>query len=146
MGSVYDEVDLADMEWDEEELAYFYPCPCGDRFFMPLEELWDGEDIAGCPSCTLEIRVLFDESMLPELPPEDEGGEGEREVAEEQAHGEDVKGEEEQDGERRGAAEGVGLAELERRIARLEASDSEAADRLDAVHAVVEAAVPLSIV
>ena len=78
MAGVYDEVDLADMEWDEEDLAYFYPCPCGDRFFMPLEDLWDGEDIAACPSCSLTIRVLYDEAELPELPPEEgyEGGGG----------------------------------------------------------------------
>jgi hypothetical protein len=27
----------------------------------------DGEDIATCPSCTLRIRVIFDEDKLPPL-------------------------------------------------------------------------------
>ena len=39
LNSVYEEVELSEMEWDEDEEAYFYPCPCGDRFIMPLEDL-----------------------------------------------------------------------------------------------------------
>ena len=58
--SVYEEVNIKDMEWNEEEEAYFYPCPCGDEFIMPIEDLEDGEDIALCPSCSLRIRVLYD--------------------------------------------------------------------------------------
>ena len=57
--SFYDEIQLEDMDWDEEEEAYFYPCPCGDKFIMPLEDLEMGEDIALCPSCSLRIRVLY---------------------------------------------------------------------------------------
>lgn len=37
------------------------------RFFITLEELYDGEDIGTCPSCTLRIRVIFDEDSLPAL-------------------------------------------------------------------------------
>ena len=66
MAGVYDEVEIGDLDFDEEELMYYYPCPCGDKFFIGLEDLWDGEDIAGCPSCTLMIRVLFEEADLPE--------------------------------------------------------------------------------
>jgi diphthamide biosynthesis protein 3 len=58
--AVYEEVNIKDMEWNEEEEAYFYPCPCGDEFIMPIEDLEDGEDIALCPSCSLRIRVLYD--------------------------------------------------------------------------------------
>ena len=58
--AVYEEVHIKDMEWNEEEEAYFYPCPCGDEFIMPIEDLEDGEDIALCPSCSLRIRVLYD--------------------------------------------------------------------------------------
>ena len=29
---------------------------------ITLEELYDGEDIAPCPSCSLKIRVLFEEA------------------------------------------------------------------------------------
>ena len=59
LNSIYEEVELSEMEWDEDEEAYFYPCPCGDRFIMPLEDLELGEEIALCPSCSLRIRVLY---------------------------------------------------------------------------------------
>lgn len=32
-----------------------------------MEELYDGEDIGTCPSCTLRIRIIFDEDNLPAL-------------------------------------------------------------------------------
>ena len=66
--SMYEDVALADMTYDEEQMMYFYLCPCGDEFEISLEELWDGEDVAPCPSCSLKIRVLFDEADLPPLP------------------------------------------------------------------------------
>lgn len=52
---------LQDFEYDEETETYSYPCPCGDIFKITLEELEDGEDIARCDSCTLIIRVIYDE-------------------------------------------------------------------------------------
>ena len=60
MATYYDEVAIEDMEFDEDEQTYYYPCPCGDRFFITVEELQDGEDIAPCPSCSLELKVLYD--------------------------------------------------------------------------------------
>lgn len=72
--SVYDEVEIEDMDFDAEEQVYYYPCPCGDKFFITLDELYDGEDIATCPSCSLTLRVVFDEDALPELK-EDDGEE-----------------------------------------------------------------------
>lgn len=69
--SHYEEVKLADMKYDPEEMMYFYLCPCGDEFEISLEELWDGEDVAPCPSCSLKIRVLFEEADLPPLPDDD---------------------------------------------------------------------------
>lgn len=37
-------------------------------FIIKLEDMWDfGEDIATCPSCTLRIRIIYDEDDLPEL-------------------------------------------------------------------------------
>lgn len=36
MTSFYDEVEIEDMEFDEENDLYFYPCPCGDRFQLSL--------------------------------------------------------------------------------------------------------------
>ena len=65
--SIYEEIEIEDMVFDEETEIYYYPCPCGDKFNISLEELYDGEDIATCPSCTLRIRVIFDEESLPPL-------------------------------------------------------------------------------
>jgi diphthamide biosynthesis protein 3 len=60
--SIYEEVEIEDMIFDEDELVYTYPCPCGDKFRITLE------DIAKCPSCTLRIIVIFEEEDLPALP------------------------------------------------------------------------------
>ncbi|KAI8063475.1 hypothetical protein BC940DRAFT_335865 [Gongronella butleri] len=60
MTSYYDEIEIEDMEFDEDEQVYTYPCPCGDKFQIYLDELQDGEDIARCPSCSLIIRVIYD--------------------------------------------------------------------------------------
>ena len=59
--SVYDEVEIEDMTYDEALQTYFYPCPCGDRFQIALADLQDVEtDIAVCPSCSLMIRVIYE--------------------------------------------------------------------------------------
>ena len=78
MSGIYEEVEIEDMKYDDGLQTYTYPCPCGDKFSITLEELYDGEDIANCPSCTLRIRVIFDEDKLPALREEnqDEDGEG----------------------------------------------------------------------
>jgi diphthamide biosynthesis protein 3 len=96
MASYYDEVEvrphcaqkmkpllmtakqIEDMEFDEENLLFHSPCPCGDRFEISLvssnfvlfnlplancgaqTQLQEGEDIARCPSCSLMIRVIYD--------------------------------------------------------------------------------------
>ena len=65
--AVYDDVEIEDMEFDEEEQVYSYPCPCGDRFSIDLEDLYAGEDIATCPSCSLTIRVVFKLETLPDV-------------------------------------------------------------------------------
>ena len=69
---------IEDMEFDEENLLFHSPCPCGDRFEISLvhsnlvlfglpatncgsqTQLQEGEDIARCPSCSLMIRVIYD--------------------------------------------------------------------------------------
>ncbi len=59
--SVYDEVEIEDMTWDEALQIFHYPCPCGDRFEIALADLKDTTtDIAVCPSCSLMIRVIYD--------------------------------------------------------------------------------------
>ncbi|KAL1969538.1 hypothetical protein VTN77DRAFT_8976 [Rasamsonia byssochlamydoides] len=63
--SIYDEIEIEDMTYDPNLQIYHYPCPCGDRFEIAIADLRDGEDIAVCPSCSLMIRVIFDQSDLP---------------------------------------------------------------------------------
>ena len=84
---MYDEIDLEDMSWSPGDRTFYYPCPCGDKFFISLvrgatrqsrqcfaraharpapslrplsqDDLLNGEDVAPCPSCSLRIRVIF---------------------------------------------------------------------------------------
>lgn len=30
--TVFDEIEIEDFEYDDDEEMYYYPCPCGDRF------------------------------------------------------------------------------------------------------------------
>ncbi|KAI0533202.1 zf-CSL-domain-containing protein [Xylaria digitata] len=70
--AVYDEVEIEDMTFDETLQIFHYPCPCGDRFEIALSDLQDeSNDIAVCPSCSLMIRVIFDQDNLPQPPPDD---------------------------------------------------------------------------
>ena len=32
MSVFHDEIEIEDMEFDEENEIYNYPCPCGDKF------------------------------------------------------------------------------------------------------------------
>lgn len=59
-----------DMTFDSALQIYHYPCPCGDRFQIAIDDLRDGEEIAVCPSCSLQIRVIFEKDDLPK--PEDD--------------------------------------------------------------------------
>jgi diphthamide biosynthesis protein 3 len=71
---VYEEVDIDDMDFDEEQGLYTYECPCGDLFQISEEELAEGEEIAYCPSCSLVIRVLYDpDDFAHEEPAVEEG-------------------------------------------------------------------------
>ena len=80
---LYEEIEIEDMTYDKINLLYWYPCPCGDKFKIYLEDLYDGEDIADCQSCTLFIQVIYEEENLPPLPPEnadqDQDGKDEKE-------------------------------------------------------------------
>ncbi|KAI7901120.1 uncharacterized protein BX663DRAFT_514999 [Cokeromyces recurvatus] len=60
MNSFYDEIEIEDMDYNEEEDIYTYPCPCGDKFIISTDELIDGVDVAQCPSCSLIIKVIYD--------------------------------------------------------------------------------------
>jgi len=82
---LYEEIEIEDMTFDPKTQTYSYPCPCGDRFKISLEDLWDGEDIADCQSCTLFISVIYEEENLPKLredsDDEDDDDEGGKETA-----------------------------------------------------------------
>ena len=65
--SIYEEIEFEDLDYNPQTQIYTYPCPCGDKFTISLEALWDGEDIATCPSCTLRIEIIYDEEDLPPL-------------------------------------------------------------------------------
>ncbi|KAM0264682.1 hypothetical protein ACHAQJ_000507 [Trichoderma viride] len=67
--SIYDEIEIEDMTFDEALQMYYYPCPCGDRFQIGIDDLRDEQDIAVCPSCSLMIKVIFDLDDLPKPPP-----------------------------------------------------------------------------
>ncbi|KAK7603608.1 hypothetical protein V9T40_003607 [Parthenolecanium corni] len=64
MSVFHDEVEIEDFEYDEEDETYYYPCPCGDRFQISKEELKSGVDIATCPSCSLVIKVIYDQEQF----------------------------------------------------------------------------------
>lgn len=59
--NIYDEIEIEDMTFDKTLQIYHYPCPCGDRFEIGIADLRDGEEIAVCPSCSLMIKVIFDQ-------------------------------------------------------------------------------------
>ena len=71
------------MDFEEEEVegeagatktihTFRYACPCGDRFRITLQDIWKNRTtaeqrelcIAICPSCSLQIRVIFDEESI----------------------------------------------------------------------------------
>ena len=62
--SFYDEIEIEDMTYHPDTNLYTYPCPCGDQFQISLQDLRGGEDIAVCPSCSLQIKVIFEAVRL----------------------------------------------------------------------------------
>lgn len=62
--TIYDEIEIEDLNFEAEIKTFFYNCPCGDRFLITLDDLINGEDIAECPSCTLQIKIIYDREDL----------------------------------------------------------------------------------
>ncbi len=62
--NIYDEVEIDDLEFEVEDSTFYYPCPCGDKFRITAAMLKAGKDIATCPSCSLQIRIILDEEYL----------------------------------------------------------------------------------
>lgn len=56
---LYDEVPLSRMEIVGKLLRF--ACPCGDSFELDIEEFLRGCDIAQCPTCSLQIKVVCTE-------------------------------------------------------------------------------------
>jgi len=70
MTTFHDEVEIEDFVYDADIGTFFYPCPCGDKFQITMEQLLDGEDIATCPSCSLLVRVIYSpEDFVEEVVP-----------------------------------------------------------------------------
>ena len=66
-GEVYDEIEIEDLDFDADNQTFYYPCPCGDKFQITLDEIGNGGDIAKCPSCSLIIRVVYDNDSYQEF-------------------------------------------------------------------------------
>lgn len=64
MSVYHDEIEIEDFEYDEELEIYHYPCPCGDRFEVTKEDLFNGVETAECPSCSLIVRVIYDADVF----------------------------------------------------------------------------------
>jgi len=43
--SVYDEVEIEDLDFDPETQTFYYPCPCGDKFRITLVNLYHIENL-----------------------------------------------------------------------------------------------------
>ena len=63
---VYDEVEIEDLDFDADSRTFYYPCPCGDKFQITLDEIREGKTIGKCPSCSLTIRIIYDASSYKE--------------------------------------------------------------------------------
>ncbi|WUR03388.1 DPH3-like protein [Vairimorpha necatrix] len=60
----YDEVDIKDFSYDPKTQRLTYPCPCGDLFEIYKEDLLNHEDVARCPSCSLIVKIVYEEEDL----------------------------------------------------------------------------------
>lgn len=65
--NIYDVIEIDDLDFDKRNQTFYYPCPCGDKFAITLviiyliqKQMLTGYDIAQCPSCSLQIRVVYD--------------------------------------------------------------------------------------
>lgn len=34
--NIYDEIEIDDMDFEEEDGKFYYPCPCGDKFQISI--------------------------------------------------------------------------------------------------------------
>lgn len=64
MQPVYDEIEIEDFTYDPLTGLFQYPCPCGDKFAICMDDLYEGCDIAVCPSCSLMVKVIYEPEDL----------------------------------------------------------------------------------
>lgn len=62
--SYYDKIDIVEFEYSPELEMFSYPCPCGDKFTITLDDLKAGETIARCNSCSLLVQIIYSEDDL----------------------------------------------------------------------------------
>ena len=62
--NIYDTIEIEDMDFDKRTKTFYYPCPCGDRFAITIKQMKRKEIIAECPSCSLQIKVVYDREYL----------------------------------------------------------------------------------
>ncbi|ORX82524.1 DnaJ-domain-containing protein [Anaeromyces robustus] len=59
-GVINEEIDLDDMEYDEEEEAYYSECRCGGIYKITVEDLENNINVVSCDVCSLKIKVLYE--------------------------------------------------------------------------------------
>ena len=37
--NIYDTMEIEDHDFEEDTIAFYYPCPCGDRFKITLKSI-----------------------------------------------------------------------------------------------------------
>ena len=55
-------LDLDEMTYDPEACSYSAPCRCGGCYGITEGEMEGGVDTVNCSTCTLSIRVLYQEA------------------------------------------------------------------------------------
>lgn len=56
----YNELDLDDMEYIEEEDRYIYECRCGDTLSVTTDQLEQGIEIIHCNGCSLSLSLVYE--------------------------------------------------------------------------------------
>ncbi len=59
--NIYDEIEIEDLDYNHLTQIFYYPCPCGDKFMITLDQIKNNENLAKCPSCSLIIKIIYDE-------------------------------------------------------------------------------------
>ncbi len=58
---VSDVVDLDDMTFESSTGRYWFPCRCGGQYEVGEEELGEGVGLVCCSTCSLSIRITYQE-------------------------------------------------------------------------------------